>query len=277
VSIEKRLTKIETSLRPLEAVLLWLTEVLPLDINTFSEKLTKCPPHEDPAVRIPEMVAKAVRECFNEQTMTPAAARDAEFQARRQTAFLFKLVINLHIALLQRYSLGQWLIATVCLHGFQQDDAQCPPPRVGRLADLVELAEEINKNCLGDPSVLEALVLMLLLRETAAAISNQYFDGHRVLVAGAERSLNECIRELQSLVLAGKKSQPPLSAAGLAALESRIKLHVPQEVKALVVSTEAEVLECLGQWEAAWKLRQQHAAAVAERRISLCASRARIT
>ena len=67
--------------------MLWLTEVLPLDIDTFLEKLTKCPEHEDPRRKIQEKVAKAVRARCNKQIMTPAEAIEAEFQAANRLPF----------------------------------------------------------------------------------------------------------------------------------------------------------------------------------------------
>jgi hypothetical protein len=207
------------------------------------------------------MAAKAVRKSLNEKMMTPAEAMNAEFQARKQTAFLFMLVINLHIAVVSRCSFGRWLTLIEDFHRLQ-------------LHGIVEFAEAVNKNCFDDLSASVALARLLLLRNTIAAISNKYFDGHRVLVVGAESRLKESIQELQSLVLVGKESQPPSSAAvDLTALESGIKQHVPEEVEALVVETEAEVLEDLNQRGAAGKLRRQHATAVAERRIAMCEPR----
>jgi hypothetical protein len=260
VNIAKRLARIETSLRPLQAVLLWLTEVQLLDLDTFWEKLTKCPAHEHPKVRIPERAAKAVRKSLNEKMMTPEEAMNAEFQARKQTAFLFMLVINLHIAVVSRCSFGQWLTLIEDFNRLQ-------------LHGIVEFAETVNQNCFDNLSASVALARLLLLRQIIAAISEKYFDGHQVLIVGAESRLNESIQELQSLVLAGKEAQPPSSAAVDLALESGIKQHVSEEVEALVVKTEAEVLEDLNHRGAAGKLRRQHATAVAERRISVCQPR----
>ena len=109
-----------------------------------------------------------------------------------------------------------------------------------------------------------------LLREAIAAISQKYFDGRPVLVAGARRCLDERIEELRSSARARKEPQPQFTVA----VDPD---QVVRVVEALVVRTEAEVLKRLDQREAAYKLRRQHATAVAERRISLCASRAGTT
>ncbi|MFI5109918.1 MAG: hypothetical protein ACHP78_13890 [Terriglobales bacterium] len=280
MSVAKRVTRIETSLTPLQAVLLWLTEVLPLDIDTFLEKLTKCPEHEDPRRKIQEKVAKAVRARCNKQIMTPAEAMNAEFQARKQAAFLFMLVIDLHIAVLGECRFGPWLILIDNLRRMQlqlREEGECPASLMKKITAMVELATEVNKECLGDKSVWDALLArLLLLREAIAAISQKYFEGRPVLVAGAKTLLDESIEELRSLALAGKESQPQFTV-DLAALESSIRDQVVHTVEALVVGTEANVLEGLGQSGVAWKLRRQHATAVAERRISLCEARARTT
>jgi len=185
------------------------------------------------------------------------------------------------MAVLEECLSGRWLISIDNLRRAQlqlREEGECPPSLMQKITALAEFVTEVNKECLDDKSVGDALARLLLLREAIAAISKKYFDGRPVLVAGAERSLNERIQELQSLALAGKKSQPPSSAAvDLAALESSISDQVVPAVEALVVRTEADVLERLGQWEAAYKLRRQHATSVAERRISLCASRAGTT
>jgi hypothetical protein len=259
-------------LRPKEAVRLWLKQMQPLDVGSFLERLTNCPASEDPKVRIPEMAAKAVRKSLNEKMMTPAEAMNAEFQARKQAGFLLMLVINLHLLVLGEYFVSQWLEMIERWHRLQlQLQEEWTPLLLKKLAGIIESAAELNKMCAGNHSVLDELARLSLLRETAAAISKRYFDDQPVLVAGAETRLTARIQELQSLVLADKECQTQSSVAvELAALESSIKERVPQAVEALVVNTEALVLERLGQWEAAWKLRQQHATRVVESRISMC-------
>ena len=278
MSVAKRLTRIETLLTPQQAVLLWLTEVRPLDLDTFLEKLKRYSEHEDPMHKIPEMMAEAARASCNKQIMTPAEAMYAEFQVRKQAAFLLMLVINLHIAVLEECTLGLWLILIDNLRrGLLQlrEEGECPPSLMTKITAMAELAAAINEECLGDKSVWDALARLLLLQEAIAAISKKYFDGRPVLVAGARTLLDESIEKLRSLALA-KQSQPQFTVA-VAALESTIRDQVVHAVEALVVGTEAEVLERLGQWGAAWKRRRQHATAVAERRISMCKTRARTT
>jgi len=258
--------------------LLWLTEVRPLDLDTFLEKLKRYSEHEDPMHKIPEMMAEAARASCNKQIMTPAEAMYAEFQVRKQAAFLLMLVINLHIAVLEECTLGLWLILIDNLRrGLLQlrEEGECPPSLMTKITAMAELAAAINEECLGDKSVWDALARLLLLQEAIAAISKKYFDGRPVLVAGARTLLDESIEKLRSLALA-KQSQPQFTVA-VAALESTIRDQVVHAVEALVVGTEAEVLERLGQWGAAWKRRRQHATAVAERRISMCKTRARTT
>jgi len=202
VSVAKRLTRIETSLTPLQAVLLWLTEVLPLDLDTFLEKLKRYSEHEDPKRKILEMVAKAARASCNKQIMTPAEAMYAEFQACKQAAFLFMLVIDLHIAVGEERSPGLWLILIDKLRRAQlqlREEGEFPASLMKEITATAELATEIKKEFLGDKSVWDALARLLLLQEAIAAISQKYFDGRPLLVAGARSLLDALVEKLRSL------------------------------------------------------------------------------
>jgi hypothetical protein len=55
VSCARRLARIETSLTPKQAVLLWLKEVQQFDPDEYRERVMRAPLHEAPQVRIPEM------------------------------------------------------------------------------------------------------------------------------------------------------------------------------------------------------------------------------
>ena len=92
MSFTKRLTRVETSLTPKQAVLLWLKEVQQLDPNEFDEKVFTGPMHEAPRVRIPEMAEKAVRDSLSKKGMKPESVSEAALEAWKQADFMLVLV-----------------------------------------------------------------------------------------------------------------------------------------------------------------------------------------
>ena len=225
MSLAKRLTKIETSLTPMQVALVWLKKVRQLDLNTFLDNSK----NEDPMVRIPEMAATAVRENHNTQATIPGFAQYAEFEARRQAGFLVTLVINLHNVVITECARAQLLLVPGLLHA-----AEVELYRAGaRIDEPVRPSQAASR-------LAERLGQLWLLRATIAEISRRYYDGHPLLVAGAESHLNEYIQALEALAHADRGAElPPLD---LVALESSLKQYVPAQVQQQVLWADAQVL-----------------------------------
>ena len=257
MSIEKRLTRIETSLTPEQAVLLWLKEVQPQDLDTF---LTY-PAHEPPIIRVSEMAARAVRERLQKQEMAPASIQHAERAAAEKAAFLVMIVraLHHHVALA-----CQFAAQAIFIDGLDsQRREKLDPPLAEKLAPIWRLLDNlVELGYFYPPPVLRALARIWEAQQVITKISEKYFDGHPVLNAGVEGHLNQSLERLQSRALALKDSKLPSSiTVDLVKLESRIKGQ-SLVIEGKGVAIESEVLKGFGHWVDAEKLLQQHYDAV---------------
>jgi hypothetical protein len=96
VSSAKRLARIESSLTPKQAVLLWLKEAQQFDITEYSEKILNAPLSDAPRVRFPKMAEEAVRDSLRKKGMKPEWIARAEREAWKQADSLVVLVLNLN-------------------------------------------------------------------------------------------------------------------------------------------------------------------------------------
>lgn len=251
MSVAKRLTKIESSLPPRQAVLLWLKEMRQSSLSIFLEKLSNR--HETPLIRLPEMAARAVRERFNQNGIMPESAKDVEREAWRQAALLVVIAVRLNLTVLAdrrskwfcKVLLHEWLYRML-LESMHTARYDCATATVWRML-LTDALREARQ-----------------LRETIAVISATYFDGQSLLVSELEIHLNQHIQELEGMANAYKTPAPLAScmAIDLMALESSIKVQVPIEVANRVACAEAEVLQLPGQPGAPWERLQPFAGRV---------------
>ena len=255
MSLRKRLIKIETALTPKQAVLLWLKEVQQLDPNEFAERFFKCPMHEAPRVRIPEMAEKAVRDSLRKKGLKPESVSEAAHEAWKRADFMLVLVYLLNDEIVQ--------------------DARVSTPCLRLL--LVELGwmEEKHKEhglftAWGGWRALfiNTMTRTLLLRATIEAISERMYDNHSILFPGVETSLNHRIKWAELLAASYNALEgvlPSWTAIDLAALRSSIEAEVPAEVAKQVAHAKAKTLQALGEWKAAWDLLEPYALAGIEK------------
>ncbi len=234
--IANRLRRIETALTPQQAVLLWLAEAQRDDFGTLVQKINRAPRETHPRVRLPEMVAKSVRERLDLKIMTPLEVECAEREARRQTDLLIVLAGNLFsclnleclLALLSIVVLGQSFWAL-------QVDVGAPPPPAGWDAwrDLLT----------------ETLIHVWRIEDATAEILDNYFGGHAILPAGMQDRLYQCVKEAEELAhrynaLEGKVAG--WTAFDLAGLRCSVHIEGTLLVEALSGRAEDEVQKALG-------------------------------
>jgi hypothetical protein len=250
--LTERLKKIETSLPPKQAVLVFLEELHQLTINDFLEMLITSPLEQDPQVRIPENASRAVREGQAGKEIWPALIY-VEEAAWKQAAFLVALVMRLHELALN--ALYQTLVPLcllrlhVTIFGNVGSDG-CPPFRSAARTLF-----------------LDAFRKLWTLRETIADISLFYFDLHPLLLPELENRVDDCIEELENLASEynAMPAMLPSDAIDLADLRSSIDAQIPAAVKQQVDCANAKVLQMRGDRKAAWDLLQPYVLASIER------------
>jgi hypothetical protein len=185
------LTKVETSLTPKQAVLLWLREAQQLDSDEYTEKALKTPLHEAVLVRIPNIAKRAVRDSLERKAMAPERIEQAALEAWKQARFLIVLVLELNSETLQ-------------------DAVQTAPELKLLLFHLRWLEEQLGEHGVSVAAewelwrdlLIRTLTRLWLLRATIAAVNQQYYDGHSILFLDREYHLNMSIELAEKLARA---------------------------------------------------------------------------
>jgi hypothetical protein len=256
VNLAKRLTRIETSLTPKQAVLLWLKEAQQLDLKELLEKSFTCPMHEAPPVRIPEMVEKAVCDTLSKKGMKPESIAHAALEAWKQADFLFVLLCDVQ--------------QEVMSFSFQN----CPYVLLLH-EKLCRMLEHFCEDETFDPEawdmwrmvLIDRLTSAWLLRETIKKVSEKYYDNSPLLFSGDENGFNRSIDSLETLANRYNSLEgglPLWSAIDFAALSSLIEGQVAAAVGERVAGAKAQTLRALGEWKAAWDLVEPYALAKIE-------------
>jgi len=182
VNLGKRLQRIETSLTPKQAVLLWLKGMLELDCVSYLEKSFAASPSEAPRFRIAEMVGQAVSKSLSQQKMKPELTAQVVRDAQKQADVLIVLVSHL-----------QKCVRSECTFN---------APHVLLLYEkLSRMLEQFVHQGRFEPEawdlwravLMKRLLTMWQLREAIVAISARYYDGHPLLFAKDESRLNQDI------------------------------------------------------------------------------------
>ncbi len=221
MTLARRLERIESRLTPRQAVLLWLKEAQEEfeDFRQYQAVLAEAPRSADPLIQIPNRVAKAVRESLKYSREEEEIAR-FELGARRQTSFLFalllilnrQLVVNgpgdcLWINLLEEQTLRM---------GLQWRDHD----RIDR-----------EKWKLWRENLIALRCDLWRLKATVEAVSLRYFGGSQILFSKQEWDLNERIARTEFLAqLYNMNKRLARSLAGginLAALRRSTEREVP--------------------------------------------------
>jgi len=242
MSLEKRVTKIECSLPPKQAALLWLEEMRRSGLSTFLARLSD--PHENPLIRVPQMAARAVRERFNKNRIMPELA-NAEREAWRQAARLVVIAVGLNLTVLHGRR-SRWtckMLLREWLHGIMRG---APPDCVMANGWRMLLTDELRE--------------ARLLREVTTVLSTTYYDGQSLLVTELQDDLEHHIQDLEAMAKPRKIHEPLSScmAIDLMAVESSIKAQVPAVVANWVACARVEVLQLPGQPKGAYDLERCH-------------------
>jgi hypothetical protein len=180
VNLGKRLQRIETSLTPKQAVLLWLKGMLELGLVSYLEKSFAALPNEAPRARIGEMVGQALRKSLSQQRMKPELMASVVRDAQKQADALIVLIRQLH----------------QCVHL----ECTVSAPYIVLLYETFKrLLEQFVHQDRFEPEawdlwravLMKRLITMWQLREAIAVISASYYDGHPLLLAEDESKLNQ--------------------------------------------------------------------------------------
>jgi hypothetical protein len=251
VSSRKRLERIESSVTPKQAVLLWLKEVQQFDLNEYWEKIVNAPLSEAPRVRVPKMAEKAVRDSLSKKGMKPALIARAEWEARKQADSLVVLVLNLN-------------------HQVQQNALQNGPRLAYLWVKMQWLGEQFDEHDVFNAEewgtwrtvLIDTLARMWLLRATIATVSEQHYDNHSVLFPDQASDLIQCIQSAEFMANLYNDLEgglPSWTAIDLAALQSLTDAQVPAAVSERLADAKAAALQAVGEWSAAHDLRKRYA------------------
>jgi hypothetical protein len=257
MTLRQRLARIQTSLTPKQAVLLWLKEVQHLENDDFLEKSCKCPMHEAPRVRVPEMAAKAVRDSLSTKGTKPELIARAELEAWKQADFLVVLVLKLNEEVLQNCQQSSPYLAFLWVQ-LRWMGAQFDEHGVFNATEWDHWRELL----------IDTLSRMWVLRATITAVSEQYYDCHSVLLLDQESSLNQCIEGAEVLAKVYNNLEgigPSWTAIDLVTLQSSIEAQVPATVCERVAGAKASTLRAIGEWKAAWDLVEPYVLASIEK------------
>ncbi|HET9410122.1 MAG TPA: hypothetical protein VFO39_22995 [Candidatus Sulfotelmatobacter sp.] len=257
MNLGKRVQRIETSVTPKQAVLLWLDEMLQLGLLGYMEREFKRPMHEAPRTRLTQMVGRAVREGLCNQGMKWELAVNAVRDAQIRTDFLIILIRNLQ----REVQLECMLNAPYVMLLFEKFKSM--------LEDLTEHDRfDTEMWELWRAILIQRFCGMRRSRELVFAVSNKYFDRHPLLFREDADTLNEqiqCFEKFIKYYNRLKTELPDWRVIDLDSLASSILKYLPDEVEKRVADAQATTLADFGESEAAWKTIEPYATAALQR------------
>lgn len=240
MSLRKRVQKIETSLPPVEAVLLWLKEMLELGQEQYSEKMLADP--KNPRVVLAEMIGEAVRDNFI-RPMQPDLVQQAVREAQKQGDMLMLLVLNLHDHVRRKL---------IVPHTDLLEE------RYVRILLQTSFVGLLSKSwALWRAQLTDSLIAKWCLKKIVESISVKYYSGHALLFEADEDMLNSQIAQLEDLMKEYntlKVCLPDFQPIDLGALSAVIAKHAEWQVENLVVVARAKTLVMFGEEQAAREL-----------------------
>jgi hypothetical protein len=214
--------KIETSLPPVEAVLLWLKEMLELGQEQYSEKMLADP--KNPRVVLAEMIGEAVRDNFI-RPMQPDLVQQAVREAQKQGDMLMLLVLNLHDHVRRKL---------IVPHTDLLEE------RFARILLQTSFVGLLSKSwALWRAQLTDSLIAKWCLKKIVESISVKYYSGHALLFE-ADEDIKVCLPDFQPI--------------DLGALSAVIAKHAEWQVENLVVVARAKTLVMFGEEQAAREL-----------------------
>jgi hypothetical protein len=240
MSPHNRLRRIETSLPPIEAVLLWLAEMLELGQERYSEEMLADP--RNLRVLLAKMIGDAIRENVI-HAMKPEVLDQAVREAQKQGDMRMVLVLNLH-----EHVRGKLNVAHTDLLEERYTRILLQTSVVGHQPKSWDLWRA---------QLTDSLIEKLCLKKIVESISVKYYRGHALLFEADEDLLNAQIARLDDLMKdynTLKVYLPDFKPIDLEALSLVIAEHAELQVENLVALARAKTLAMFGEEQAAREL-----------------------
>ena len=253
MSKEKRLKRIETSLTPKQAVLLWLKESQQAGLFAYMEEQFNSPVCEAPRARLTELVGNAVRETLRKQGMKAQFISRFERAARQETDFLVVLVRDL-----------QSEVQRECL--FYEPYVVLLYEKFERMLEHFTLQNKFKHEMweMWRAVLILRLRTLLLLRDIIGAISARYFDHQPLLFREDDGDFEARIRSLEKLVKhynCLKDGIPAWRKIKSYPRTSEFRKQVTEGMLVRIANAKSSMLRDFGESEDAWKVVQPYALA----------------
>lgn len=251
----KRLDKVEGSLTPREAALLWLREAHQHpDSAAYSRSLKGQPVSAFPMSVMERQVEGSVRARMKGEKREQVEA--AIVQAQRDCIFLFEVAMTANREWYEHeraLRIGRLALASM-LRPLLDHRAEGAGPQGKQRDAYLERAEHFARfaeSFLGET---------LVLRAAFAALGERYFDGEPLLFREAAEAIDELVQGLETIATFYNEAvadglpvrkHPELRAMTAGELEAVMGEAVPELVEYLVVRAKAEALTVLGEVNAA--------------------------
>jgi hypothetical protein len=239
MTLERRVTAVETSLSPTQLVLRWLAEAHAFgNLEAYVGSLLDLPGSAQPIDRLCRQTERGVKASLRGKR--PEVVDAAVRSALRETVFRFELVMRINVAandLLDREVLCETIFA-LQLAVLMNDQskgrlaAESHQHRVGQCRDLAVLS--VNE--------------LLATQEARSTVEARYLDGHPALFPDTAAAFNAQLRASQEVAatarsLAGLDGVPPTEPCDPEAVTARAS----QLVDDLVEPARSTALEKLGE------------------------------
>jgi len=186
---QTRLNKIQISLKPKQAAILWLQEIKQFpNITEYVNYLRDQPESALPMHYLPELVEKAVQEAMKGRQ--EKEVWDAVRLGVRDVAFLYYLVLNVNERGMNR--LREWQYLYLALKYWLNWLISTHIERKGKREKVrIEAWKE---------SVEYALVELYTYQISTESIADRYFDGNKILFPDLTEDIGSIIQKIERLV-----------------------------------------------------------------------------
>jgi len=225
---KRRVTKLEDSLGPMEAVLHWLAEAHAFgSLPAYVDSLIDQPETMQPFVALPARVEQAVWDSMRRQR--PAFIKEVMREATGDTIFLLRLVIGLNVHVEEALRVeGLRHVALVWWGRALDSDQHAAGDAVpGGRADWRRGASTLRAELFG-------------VEQARAAVEARYFDGHDCLFP-------ELAAEWRNLCAAAERFTDIEASPD----DESARMRAEQRLQQVVHMARADGLDASGQWTAA--------------------------
>jgi hypothetical protein len=240
MSLRKRVRKIETSLPPVETVLLWLKGTLELGQEGFTRETLAhaCNPRGWRA----KLVGDAIRENVNDAIKAEVLDQVVR-EAQKEADLRIVLVMKLHEQVQQKLT---------------DSGTELLEERFARLLSQTSLVGFQPKSWeLWRAQLADSLVDKWCLKKIVASISIDYYRGHPLLFDADEERLNSqiaCLEDLMKEYNSLERRLPgckPIDGANLSSISEK---HAERQAQNLIALAKVKTLVMFGEEQAAMEL-----------------------